>query len=64
MKNNWLSGGNPCKRDCPERKPGCNCEKRIEWKQAVAERKEIVKEARKKHADIEAVLHDRRGGKN
>lgn len=23
---------NPCTRDCPDREPGCNCEKRKAWK--------------------------------
>ena len=23
---------NPCTRDCPDRAPGCNCEKRKAWK--------------------------------
>ena len=23
---------NPCRRDCPDRTPGCNCEKRKAWK--------------------------------
>lgn len=23
---------NPCTRDCPDRQPGCNCEKRKAWK--------------------------------
>ena len=22
---------NPCTRDCPDRQPGCNCEKRKAW---------------------------------
>ena len=22
---------NPCKRDCPDRRPGCCCRKRKEW---------------------------------
>ena len=22
---------NPCKRDCPDRRPGCCCQKRKEW---------------------------------
>ena len=22
----------PCTRECPDRKPGCNCEKRKAWK--------------------------------
>ena len=31
---------NPCTRDCPDRKPGCECEKRRAWKWQQAQAKE------------------------
>ncbi len=31
---------NPCTRDCPERYPGCNCERRKAWKWQENRRKE------------------------
>jgi len=35
---------NPCTKDCPDRKPGCNCEKRkaYKWQQ------DQIKEAKKR----------------
>ena len=30
---------NPCTRDCPDRKPGCECEKRRAWKWQQAQAK-------------------------
>ena len=31
---------NPCKRDCPDRFPGCDCERRHAWKFIQAQRRE------------------------
>ena len=31
---------NPCTRDCPDRAPGCNCEKRKAWKFQQAQAKD------------------------
>ena len=35
---------NPCTKDCPDRKPGCECEKRKAWKW----NQQQIKEAQKK----------------
>ena len=40
--NTSLMVGNPCRRDCPERKPGCNCEKRKEWRKEYEAKKETI----------------------
>ena len=36
----------PCRRTCPNRTPGCNCEKRTAWKQADEEKKEKTRRSR------------------
>ena len=48
MVNSWVMSGNPCKRDCPERVPGCHCEKKKEFDALKEERKAIIKDAREK----------------
>ena len=37
---------NPCTRDCPDRFPGCNCERRQAWKFQQANLKEARRKAR------------------
>lgn len=34
----------PCTRECPDRKPGCDCKKYRDWKADVAARKRWLKE--------------------
>ena len=34
----------PCTRECPDRKPGCDCEKRQAWKADVEARKKWLKD--------------------
>ena len=31
----------PCVRDCPRRKPGCNCEKHVSYKREKKEQKRL-----------------------
>ena len=40
---------NPCTRDCPDRKPGCECEKRRAWKW----QQEQAKEARRRSSIVD-----------
>ena len=40
---------NPCKKDCPDRKPGCECEKRRAWKW----QQEQAKEARRRSSIVD-----------
>ena len=39
--NNMMMRDNPCRKDCPERQPGCNCERRKAWRDGY--------EAKKRH---------------
>ena len=38
----------PCKRDCPNRKPGCLCDKKKEWDEAQRARKNAIIEEKKR----------------
>ena len=31
--NTALMKDNPCRKDCPDRYPGCNCERRKAWRE-------------------------------
>lgn len=46
--NTYVMRGNPCKRDCPDRQPGCNCEKRKEFQALKEERKNKIYAERSK----------------
>ena len=48
MVNSWVMSGNPCKRDCPDRVPGCYCERKKEFDAQKEERKAIIKESRER----------------
>lgn len=37
---------NPCRRDCPDRMPGCNCEKRKAWKFQQAQIRDAIRRER------------------
>lgn len=41
-----MSGGNksPCRPDCPDRRPGCDCEKRQAWKEEREKKKAWLRE--------------------
>lgn len=39
--NTALMKDNPCRKDCPDRYPGCNCKRRREWRDGY--------EAKKRH---------------
>lgn len=45
---------NPCRRECPERTPGCHCEKREAWKFYQKQ----IKDARKREANVSAYQRD------
>lgn len=53
----------PCRRECPDRTPGCNCEKRRAW---LAYREEIKKERRREQGlntyQIDAVRKSKKSG--
>lgn len=48
MVNSWVMSGNPCHRDCPDREPGCNCQKKQDFNAQKEKRKAIIKDARDK----------------
>lgn len=55
---------NPCTRDCPERYPGCNCERRQAWKFQQARIREAKR--RERTADdfmIDSILKTKRNKK-
>lgn len=52
--NNYLMKDHPCKRECPDRKPGCNCEKRKEFLKIKEERKEKIR----KHKETQSMLDE------
>lgn len=45
---------NPCRRDCPDRSPGCNCERRKAWKFQQAQ----IRDARDKKNAIRFYFRD------
>ena len=45
---------NPCRRDCPDRAPGCNCERRKAWKFQQAQ----IRDARDKKNAIRFYFRD------
>lgn len=38
----------PCKRSCPDRYPGCHCDKKKEWDKKHAAKKQMIREAKDK----------------
>lgn len=47
---------NPCTRECPDRTPGCECEKRRAWKW----QQEQIKEAKKRESLIDSYVRARK----
>ena len=50
----------PCKRDCPDRKPGCLCEKKKAWDSQQETKKQMIIEAKKKTSMIMGVRNPER----
>ena len=44
----------PCKRDCPERYPGCFCDKKREWNERYGAMKEAIREAKGKQTMLDS----------
>ena len=69
--NNYIMKDHPCVRDCPDRKPGCNCEKRQAFLKEKEARKAVIHADKKKSSALDAYEVDgvrkrkkrRRGGK-
>lgn len=60
--NTYLTRDNPCTRDCPEREPGCNCERRIAWQKVKEERKEKIRKHRENQSALDELAIGRRKG--
>jgi hypothetical protein len=45
----------PCERDCPDRYPGCYCEKKQAWDAEKEERKAKINAEKKKDYDVAQV---------
>lgn len=54
--NNYLMRDCPCTDDCPRRKPGCNCEERIAWKEKYNGRKDTIYKQRNTKSMIDSVI--------
>ena len=54
--NNYLMRDCPCTEDCPDRYPGCNCERRIEWKQTYNNKKAAIYKHRNNRSMIDSVI--------
>lgn len=48
---------NPCKRECPRRKPGChsNCKDYKDFRQALDERNALIRQEREKYDSFRSV---------
>jgi len=53
----------PCKRDCPDRKPGCYCEKKKAWDVKKWERKDAIHAAFEKDYAVDCVRNPPRAKK-
>jgi len=45
----------PCKRDCPDRKPGCFCDKKKAWDERQREKKQQILDEKNKTSMIMGV---------
>ena len=48
--------GNPCTRDCVDRKPGCNCERRKKWRKGFETKKEKIYRSKNDMSMIDGVI--------
>lgn len=54
--NNYLIKDNPCRRDCPDRYPGCNCDKREAWRDEYEAKKRRIYQQRNYSSMIDSVI--------
>lgn len=54
--NTVLMSGNPCRKDCPERQPGCNCEKRRAWREEYESKKTHMYQQKNCSSMIDSVI--------
>lgn len=54
--NTMLMSGNPCRKDCPDRQPGCNCEKRREWRDGYEAKKRHIYQQKNDSSMIDSVI--------
>lgn len=53
MLRNYFLDGNPCTRECAERIPGCNCDKRKKWVAQKEQRRKIVAKDKERTAMLD-----------
>ena len=53
----------PCKRDCPDRYPGCFCEKKKAWNDEQEAKKQKISEAKRKDSMVMGVRNPERAKK-
>ena len=58
--NSYIMKDNPCSPDCPNRKPGCDCELRKGFQKKKEERKQKIRKAKDRESMIESVRSKRR----
>lgn len=54
--NNMLMSGHPCRRDCPDRQPGCNCERRKAWRAGYESKKTHMYRQKNDSSMIDSVI--------
>ena len=54
--NNYLMKDNPCKRDCADRYPGCNCETRKAWGDEYEGKKQRMYQQKNDSSMIDSVI--------
>ena len=52
--------GMPCRKDCPDRQPGCFCGKKKEWDAAQDAKKQVILEEKKRNNMILGVRNPER----
>ena len=54
--NNMMMRDIPCRKDCPERTPGCNCEKRKAWREKYEGKKQRMYQQKNDSSMIASVI--------
>ena len=54
--NTALMKDNPCRKDCPDRYPGCNCERRKAWRDGYEAKKRHMYQQKNDSSMIDNVI--------
>ena len=52
---NYIYRDQPCKSDCPDRQPGCYCQKKRDWDEQKNAKKQMIKEEKNKVGLVMAI---------